>query len=205
MGNRLGHLYPGGPYGRSRRLGRCRKAAEHLGKRATWWKPWSDTIARGTERQSNQDGAGTLRLKKTDPYPHPTSAAVTAVMKGNRRVNTKPETAVRSLLHRMGIRFRKDHPIQAGDVRVRPDIVFTRHRVAVFVDGCYWHSCPEHGRSPKSNTFYWGPKLERNRQRDLEVDRALKAHGWQVLRFWEHEDPEEVASFIEQCLSTQRN
>lgn len=75
---------------------------------------------------------------------------------------------------------------------MHPDIVFTRAKVAVFVDGCFWHCCPDHGSAPKSNTPYWGPKLEANRSRDRRVDAALRADGWLVIRIWEHEDPEEA-------------
>src|SRR5690349_21474676 len=89
------------------------------------------------------------------PYPHPSSAAVRAQMRGNRRVDTKPESAVRSQLHKHGYRFRKDHLLIAGDARARADIVFPRQRVAVFVDGCFWHRCPEHGNAPRANREYW--------------------------------------------------
>ncbi len=72
-------------------------------------------------------------------------------------------------------------------VRVRPDIVFTRRKLAVFVDGCFWHVCPEHGRQPTRNERYWSPKLRRNVERDRLADEALAEAGWQVLRIWEHE------------------
>jgi DNA mismatch endonuclease, patch repair protein len=120
-------------------------------------------------------------------YPHPTSAAVTAAMKGNRRADTKPEIALRAALHTLGLRFRKDYMVRAQDgARAKVDIVFTRARVAVFVDGCFWHGCPEHGNTPRANTHYWGPKLERNRRRDARVTAALTSNGWRVLRLWEH-------------------
>jgi DNA mismatch endonuclease (patch repair protein) len=121
-------------------------------------------------------------------YPYPTSSAVTAAMKGNRRADTKPELALRSALHALGYRFRKDHLLRTTDgSRVKADVVFTRDQIAVFVDGCFWHGCPEHGNTPKANTAYWGPKLERNRQRDRRVTRELRADGWLVIRVWEHE------------------
>ncbi len=123
----------------------------------------------------------------SDPYPHPSSAAVTAVMKGNRSLDSKPEVALRSLLHRAGFRFRKHRAIRANDVTVKPDLVFVALRVAVFVDGCFWHNCPKHGRQPQVNEDYWGPKLERNRRRDERVNRALRAAGWRVVRIWEHD------------------
>jgi len=120
-------------------------------------------------------------------YPHPTSAAVTASMKGNRRADTKPEMALRSALHRGGLRFRKDHLVRtSGGVRCKVDIVFTRARVAVFVDGCFWHGCSLHGNTPKANSSYWGPKLARNQARDEAVTQALVRDDWTVLRIWEH-------------------
>lgn len=120
------------------------------------------------------------------PYPHPTSKAVTAVMKGNRKTGSSPEVALRSALHRLGLRFRKNYAICIDGRLIRPDIVFVRVRVAVFVDGCFWHRCPEHGTTPRANTAYWGPKLERNVRRDRENDVALRAAGWTSIRVWEH-------------------
>lgn len=127
---------------------------------------------------------------------------MTAAMKGNRRADTKPELALRSALHVLGYRFRKDHQIRttAGS-RVKADVVFTRDRIAIFVDGCFWHGCPEHGNTPKVNTAYWGPKLERNRQRDRRVTRELQADGWLVIRIWEHEALDEAVRLIVEVKS----
>jgi DNA mismatch endonuclease (patch repair protein) len=109
-------------------------------------------------------------------------------MGSNRRRDTAPEIQLRSLLHGRGFRFRVDLPIRvAGRRPVRPDIVFTRARVAVFLDGCFWHGCPQHWRAPKSNRDYWTTKIENNRQRDVATDDALAADGWDVVRVWEHE------------------
>jgi DNA mismatch endonuclease, patch repair protein len=114
-------------------------------------------------------------------------------MRANRRVDTGPELSLRSELHRRGLRFRKDFPVQVTGGWVRPDVVFPRQRVAIFIDGCFWHRCPEHGRLPKRNRDYWEPKLSRNVERDgLQTDR-LKAAGWVVLRFFEHV-PEAIAA-----------
>lgn len=121
-------------------------------------------------------------------------------MRANPRRDTKPEVALRSALHRRGLRFRKDLPIRLPERIVRPDIVFTRQRLAVFVDGCFWHSCPVHGTSPKANAGYWGPKLQRNVDRDRAVTEQLQAAGWTVLRSWEHEDSDEAASRIAHVL-----
>jgi DNA mismatch endonuclease (patch repair protein) len=108
-------------------------------------------------------------------------------MRAIRRTNTKPEIALRSALHRQGYRFRKDFRLDLDEgARVRPDIAFTARRVAVFVDGCFWHACPEHGRDPAVNEWYWAPKLRRNVERDRAADAALTAAGWQVVRIWEH-------------------
>jgi DNA mismatch endonuclease (patch repair protein) len=120
------------------------------------------------------------------PYPFPTSPGVTANMKANRRTNTKPELALRTALHAMGYRYRKDHRLDLPLRRVRPDIAFTRRKVAVFVDGCFWHACPDHGSKPKSNEWYWSPKLARNVERDHAADDALVQAGWTVVRLWEH-------------------
>jgi DNA mismatch endonuclease (patch repair protein) len=96
--------------------------------------------------------------------------------------DTKPETVLRRALWSMGLRFR----LKSG-VTGRPDIVFHRRRIAVFVDGCQWHCCPQHWVRPKSNVDFWDRKFERNRKRDTTVNDTLRAQGWTVLRFWEHE------------------
>jgi DNA mismatch endonuclease (patch repair protein) len=108
-------------------------------------------------------------------------------MRAIRRANTKPEIALRSALHRRGYRFRKDYRLElTGGARVRPDIAFPARRVAVFVDGCFWHVCPEHGHDPAVNEWYWAPKLRRTVERDRTADAALAEAGWQVVRVWEH-------------------
>lgn len=135
-------------------------------------------------------------------YPYPSSPAASAVMKRNVKSDTKPEVAVRSLLHRRGYRFRKHLLVQAGDIRVRPDIVFTRRRIAIFIDGCFWHRCPLHGTEPRSNSEYWRQKLDRNVARDVEVDSALKAANWLVLRIWEHVPPVEAVEQIDAVLQS---
>lgn len=104
-----------------------------------------------------------------------------------RRANTRPEVELRSVLHRLGMRFRKDLLICAGSTRARPDIVFTRRKLAVFVDGCFWHGCPKHSRIPVNNGDYWAPKLQGNIARDRQQAEALRNDGWAVLRVWEHE------------------
>ena len=113
-------------------------------------------------------------------------------MQANRSRDTGPELAVRRLVHAAGLRYRVDYRV-VPELRARADIVFTRARIAVFIDGCFWHSCPAHGTRPKSNADYWIPKLARNVQRDRATDAVLESRGWQVLRFWEHEQPSAVA------------
>jgi DNA mismatch endonuclease (patch repair protein) len=134
------------------------------------------------------------------PYPHPEDPMVSRRMRSNRRKDTKPEIALRSHLHRRGLRFRKNHPLRLPERIVRPDVVFTQAKVAVFVDGCFWHCCPVHGNQPGRNTDYWAPKLERNVARDRAVDRALDSAGWTVVRTWEHEEMAEAAERVAEVL-----
>ena len=122
-------------------------------------------------------------------------------MRANRRTDTKPELALRKALHALGLRYRKDYRLDLpAGVRVRPDIVFTARKVAVFVDGCFWHCCPDHGSQPAQNTWYWEPKLRRNVDRDRAADAALGEAGWTVIRFWEHESIEAAVAAVVQML-----
>ena len=123
------------------------------------------------------------------------SEGARSTMRANRRRDTKPELRVRALLHANGLRYRVDSA-PGSDRRRRADIVFTRARLAVFIDGCFWHGCPEHFVSPKSNADYWVPKIETNRRRDLDTTAQLESEGWTVLRYWEHDDPQSVAEAI---------
>jgi DNA mismatch endonuclease (patch repair protein) len=116
-------------------------------------------------------------------------------MIANKKRDTRLELRVRKRLHADGFRFRVDFaPV---DPRRRADIVFTRRRIAVFLDGCFWHGCPLHYAEPRSNRAYWIPKIRRNVQRDLETTARLRDQGWQVLRYWEHADTEEIVEGIE--------
>ncbi len=125
------------------------------------------------------------RLRKP---PAASNAGTRTSMVGNKRVDSLPERRLRSALHAAGLRYRVDLPIRVPGRRpIRPDIVFTRRRVAVFIDGCFWHGCPEHGSSPRRNSDYWSAKLEVNRRRDIEQTAALADAGWLVVRLWEHE------------------
>ena len=116
-------------------------------------------------------------------------------MKRQRRRDTAPERALRSLLWRKGLRYRVDVVVVGR--RRRVDIAFLGPKVAVLVDGCFWHGCPEHATSPKSNAVWWRDKLKKNVERDRDTDGELEAAGWRVLRVWEHEDPTEAADRIE--------
>jgi len=118
------------------------------------------------------------------------------------RRDTTPELAIRSELHRRGLRFRVDRAPVPG-LRSRADIVFGPARVAVYVDGCFWHSCPQHATRPKANAEWWERKLTRNQERDRATDRALAESGWQVIRIWEHENPIAAADRVESVLRRQ--
>lgn len=124
-------------------------------------------------------------------------------MRRTKTADTPQEVALRSALHRRGLRFRLQRPIE-GLPRIRPDIVFSAARVAVFVDGCFWHRCPEHGTDPRANATWWREKLDRNVERDRRTDAHLQELGWRVVRVWEHEDVAEVAGGIEAIVRCRR-
>lgn len=125
--------------------------------------------------------------------------AIRKTMLGNRSRDTAPELLVRQAVHAMGLRYRVAYRPEPA-LRRTADLVFTRARVAVFIDGCYWHGCPEHYIEPKRNVDYWRPKIARNRARDEETTAALTERGWRVLRFWSHEDPAAVALQIRHAV-----
>jgi DNA mismatch endonuclease, patch repair protein len=103
-----------------------------------------------------------------------------------KRSNTGPEIQLRRALHAAGFRYRTDYPIRLGGRLIRPDIAFTRSRVAVFIDGCFWHCCPRHGQIPATNREFWAAKLEANAERDRRQNQLLTDEGWLVVRLWEH-------------------
>lgn len=132
------------------------------------------------------------------PSPEASSTSALRRMQRQRRRDTKPELAVRRAAHALGLRYRVDvAPIQG---RRRADMVFSRARVAVYIDGCFWHACPEHGSQPKANGEWWRAKLRRNRQRDVDTDSLLIAAGWFPLRIWEHEAPNAAALRIAESV-----
>ncbi|MFF8099002.1 very short patch repair endonuclease [Streptomyces sp. NPDC016640] len=117
--------------------------------------------------------------------------------------DTGVELAVRRLLHAAGLRYRVEYPVP-GMARRRLDVAFPRVKVAVLIDGCFWHGCPMHATQPKANAEWWRKKLDRNMARDRETTEHLVAQGWTVLRFWEHEAPEEVAARVAATVTQRR-
>jgi DNA mismatch endonuclease, patch repair protein len=132
--------------------------------------------------------------------PIPLNKAVSAQMQKMRRSSTAPELLIRHELHRRGLRYRVNFALLPG----RPDIAFTSARIAVFVDGCFWHACPEHGVLPKNNREWWREKLERNVARDRKKDQQLDMLGWVVVHMWEHDDPVVAADAIEELWRSRR-
>jgi len=120
-----------------------------------------------------------------------------------RTSNTDPEVRLRRILHNRGLRYRVNRrPLET--LRCRPDIVFSPARVAVFVDGCFWHGCPTHASWPKANAEWWRQKIQKTRDRDEATTRDLVASGWYVMRVWEHEDPVVAADTVERVLAERR-
>ena len=136
-------------------------------------------------------------------HPPASSEAVRRRMETQARCDTGPEMALRQRLHAEGLRYRADHRPEPT-VRRRADIVFTRARVAVFVDGCFWHVCPQHGKIPKSNSAWWRDKLQANRLRDSDTNARLTAAGWTVIRVWEHEEPDAAAKRVAEAVQEAR-
>lgn len=153
-------------------------------------------------------------MSKQSPEPDPapwtppegswaSSAANRRSMLGNRNRDTSPERALRSLVHAAGLRYRVAAKPLPG-MRRTADLVFRPARVAVFVDGCFWHGCPEHFVPPKTNPEYWREKIGRNVQRDRDTDARLAEAGWLVLRFWEHEHAEACSHVVCETVAARR-
>lgn len=128
-----------------------------------------------------------------------TSPVVRKIMQGNRSRDTRPELAVRRIVHAQGLRYFVNRRPLPGLQRTA-DLVFPRLKIAVFIDGCFWHGCPLHYASPKVNAVYWSAKVERNKRRDVDTTLRLANGGWRVLRYWTHEDPEAVAKDIRKAV-----
>lgn len=175
---------------RRARHGSLRASVE--GWRRAW--PYGDAVAMvGIE----------ITLERMPAEPWASSKGVRNVMRANRRRDTGPELAVRRRLHALGLRYRvARRPLPSE--RWTADVVFTRARVAVFIDGCFWHGCPEHFSPPRTNASYWGPKIARNRARDAQVDGVLGDAGWAVVRAWEHEAASDVAARVARVVAARR-
>lgn len=152
------------------------------------------------------------RPKSATRTPRPSSEAASYAINGGvrsrmqqqRTRDTAPELAVRRRLHAMGLRYRVD-AVPLPGLRRRADLVFGPARVAVFIDGCFWHGCAEHGNPrPASNGWYWPAKIAGNRERDQDTDRRLADAGWLVVRVWEHEPAAEVAARIADLVTDRR-
>lgn len=131
--------------------------------------------------------------------PEASSPSALKRMTAQKQRDTHPELAIRSILHSRGYRYRVDcRPIKA--LRTRADLVFSGPKVAVFIDGCFWHDCPRHGTLPKANREWWKRMLQRNVHRDRKTDQHLTEVGWTVVRIWEHEDPEEAARRVAEAV-----
>ena len=124
-------------------------------------------------------------------------------MKSNRSSGTRPELRVRRALHALGLRFNVQVRVPSAPRR-RIDIAFPRLRIAVYIDGCFWHACPDHPFNPKRNADYWDAKFAANRVRDRETTELLEQQGWLVLRFWEHEAVDEVAARVGEAVDRRR-
>lgn len=142
-------------------------------------------------------------VMNTSKRPNPSSAAVSRRMARQRRRDTQPELELRRELHRRGLRFRVARRPLPG-LRSQADIVFGPARVAVYVDGCFWHSCPLHATSPTANASWWQAKLARNVERDRQADSQLEEAGWAVVRVWEHESHTTAADRVEAVVLSRR-
>src|SRR4051812_44991089 len=149
----------------------------------------------GATRAGDSSRAGPRQVLET-------SAQTSARMSRQARRDTKPELELRRRLHRLGYRYRVNSPLP-GMPRRRSDITFGPKRLIVFVDGCFWHGCPDHATSPRNNGDWWAEKLRKNIERDRDTDARLAASGWTVLRIWEHDDPEEAVRQVVNALTTE--
>jgi DNA mismatch endonuclease (patch repair protein) len=149
-----------------------------------------------SEKEPSTEASGSSPTRRSRPKP--LDAAVAAQMSRMPRRDTKPELQIRRLLHARGLRYRVDDKRLPG----RPDIVFAGARLAVFVDGCFWHACPEHGVLPKNNRDWWQAKLAATVGRDRRKDENLWMLGWDVLHVWEHEDAVSAADRVASAVAS---
>jgi DNA mismatch endonuclease (patch repair protein) len=142
-----------------------------------------------------------LSQKKRNPLP--SSKAALHRMQAAKRKDTAPEKAVRSALFRKGLRYRIDsRPLP--EMNRRADILFRKEKIAIFVDGCFWHGCPIHGTFAKANAEFWRNKIEQNKVRDIDTNKRLIKSGWTVIRIWEHEDPTIAAQMVYELVLQHR-
>lgn len=157
------------------------------------------------DEERNSAALRRRRAHERGIVPRPASEGRSRNQQAIRRTDTSPELRLRSLLHARGLRFRKDYRLLLPEgTKPRPDIVFTRAKVAIFYDSCFWHACPQHGRQPSVNDWYWGPKLTRTAQRDRNATAALQSCGWMVIRIWEHDDLVDAAELIAAEVESRR-
>lgn len=163
-------------------------------------------LLRGGEQSSRPrpaSPAGKVVYRWCVKNPTPSSPEVSRRMRDVKTRDTGIEVALRSLLHRRGLRFRVDSAV-AGVTKGRPDILFPTEKVAVFVDGCFWHGCSQHGSMPNVNRVWWEEKIAATQRRDRRHDAELQEAGWYVIRVWEHEDLVEAGRVIERAVLTRR-
>ena len=157
----------------------------------------------GERKKKISSGMNLREVAPDSPVSWASSEAVRRSMRGNRGRDTRPELAMRSALHAAGLRFRKNYrPLPES--RAVVDVAFTRWKVAVQLDGCFWHGCPEHRSRPMTNSEYWVEKLRKNGERDRRLQRELEDNGWVVLRYREHEPPESIAAKVCEVLNSLR-
>ena len=146
-------------------------------------------------------------IKQKTSKPIPSSEAALKRMQAAKPKDTAPEMAIRSALHRRGLYYCVDaKPLK--ELNRRADIIFRPARVAIFVDGCFWHGCPIHGTQARANAEFWRLKIKRNQERDKDTNKQLENAGWKVIRVWEHEDPEKASekiyNIVKECQSGRR-
>ena len=157
-----------------------------------WRTTWAGRLDQMSAHGAPPAAGPSKRRYAKSSRPTASSDTVRRRMQSTPKRDTPAELRIRRLLHAMGLRYSVDAKPLA-DSRRRADVVFRRARVAVFVDGCFWHGCPEHGTWPKANRQFWRAKILTNRRRDSDTSARLQTCGWRVIRAWEHEDPANVA------------
>ncbi len=143
------------------------------------------------------------KLEIDSARPEPLDSSTSARLSRQQRAGTRPEVALRKELWSQGHRYSLHRPIPG--TRRTIDIALVKHRVAIFVDGCFWHGCPKHGSTPSNNAEWWIRKLEANRRRDVDTNHILKSQGWTVVRVWEHEAVKTAANRVRRAVDKRRS